>query len=766
MKKSAHTAALPRTSFKPLLLASAVAATLVAPMVQAQLVLEEVIVTAQKRAESLQDVPISVQAMDGQRMQDAGIQKIEDLANYVPNFNMTESAVGNQVFMRGVGSGVNQGFDQSVGMFIDGIYAGRSQQFRTPFLDVAMVEVLRGPQGTLFGKNTIAGAINITTARPSDTFEAEIRALYEFEYGDTEYEGFVTGPITDNLSGRFAARYGEKDGYLDNKALNEDEANREEDAFRGSILWTPTDTLEFILKGETGSFDVEGRQTQVSNLDGLFQVPAFGISQPLAGLTDPREDGKVDDDKFADSHSREQTDTDSDNIVLTVNWDLGEFLVTSITGYSGYEFQELSDVDFTDLRFIQQDIDQDFDQYSQELRLTSPLGERFEYIVGFYYQDQDLENKGRIDFDLAEAGITTLPSTDLSTYREFEQDAETWALFGQGTWHITDSWHLTVGLRWNNEDKDATQRLVVADFGETTPTSNPFNVVLANAVAGTVPHEYDENRSVSDTAPTVTLTWDYSDDTMLYARYAKGFKSGGFNEAETTGVLDRFRFDDEEADAFEIGSKMILLDGAATLNTAVFYTEYTDRQVSSFEGVTFVVGNAAESTSQGVEMDGRWLVTEHLTIGASLAYLDSEFDDFKNASCQALDTTPGQPCTQDLSGEDTQFAPEWSGNLSVQYRRPLTDGLEFIGQADANYTDDYFYAQDLDPEEQTDSYTEYNARLAIAETSGKWEVALVGKNLSDETTNIHGNDIPSFTGAHYVFTSNPRTVAVQGIVRF
>ncbi|MGB1140854.1 MAG: TonB-dependent receptor [Halioglobus sp.] len=359
-----------------------------------------------------------------------------------------------------------------------------------------------------------------------------------------------------------------------------------------------------------------------------------------------------------------------------------------------------------------------------------------------------------------------LPSTALSTYREFDQDAETWALFGQGTYHISDAWHLTVGLRWNNEDKDATQDYVVTDFGTTTPTTNPFNNLLALAVNGAQDHAYDENSSVSDTSPTVTLTWDFNDDMMFYARYAKGFKSGGFNEAENTGDVSRFKFDDEEADSYEIGSKTTLLDGAATLNTAVFYTEYTDRQVSAFEGLAFVVGNAAESTSQGVEVDGRWLVTEHITLMGSLAYLDSEFDDFANASCQALDTVPGESCTQDLSGQETQFSPEWSGSLSVQYARAITNNLEFIGQVDANYTDDYFYAQDLDPEEMTESYTEYNARLAIAPMDGGWEVALLGKNLTDETTNIHGNDIPSFTGAHYVFTAPPRTVALQGVLRF
>lgn len=754
-------------TFKSLLLASAVSAIITAPaQAQTQFMLEEVIVTAQKRAESLQDVPISVLALSGQRMRDAGIQRVEDLSKYVPNFQMTETTTGNQIFIRGVGSGLNRGFEQSVGMFIDGVYAGRSQQFRSPFMDIDMVEVLRGPQGTLFGKNTVAGAINIRTQKPTDEFAAEVRATYEMEYGDPEVEGFVSGPLTDDLSGRIAARYRETEGFIDNRFLDEDEPQREEQAIRGSLLWTPTDELELLLKVESGSFDVEGRTSQVTNLDGVFEFASLGITQFLPDLVDPSEDGKLNYKKAADSHSREATDTDTDNAALTVNWDIGDFTVTSITGYSSYSFDELVDADFTNLRFIQQDTAQDFDQYSQEIRLVSPLGEQFEYIVGAYYQYQELENTGRIDFDPTAIGVNVLPPTAVGTYSDFDQEAETFALFGQATYHFNDEWHLTVGLRWNNEDKEATQDYFVTDLFGSTPTSNPVNKIIAETVQGSVDHKYDEDRSRSNTSPSVTLTWDYDDNTMLYARYAKGFKSGGFNEAEVTGDIDRFLFDDEEADSLEIGSKLTLLDGAATLNTAVFYTEYTDRQVSAFEDVSFVVGNAAESTSQGVEMDGRWRVTENLTFSASLAYLDSEFDEFKNASCQAEDAAADPGCTQDLSGETTQYAPEWSGSLSVRYTRPITDNLEFVGQADANYTDDYYHAQDLDPEEVTDSYTEYNARLAVAQMDGKWEVALIGKNLTDETTNIYGNDIPSFTGAHFSFVAPPRTVAIQGILRF
>jgi len=740
------------------------------PHASAQPVLEEVIVTAQKRAESLQDVPISVQAMAGEKLHEAGIQKLEDLSAYIPNFTMTESAVGNTVFIRGIGSGINQGFEQSVGMFIDGIYAGRSHQFRAPFLDLERVEVLKGPQGTLFGKNTIAGAVNITSAKPTDEFMGYITALYEPDHGEQEGTVVLSGPISDNLSGRLAVRYREFDGYLENTISGEDEAAREESTVRGTLRWFPTDTVEVLLKAETGSFDVEGRAIQISDTDGDFITSTgtdFGNLDPLINDV---ENGRVDDKKTAATFPglTDGNDTDTDLASLTVNWDIGEFTLTSITGYSAYEFAEDNDVDFSSLTLLHQIEDQDFDQLSQELRLVSPVGETLEYIVGVFWQDQELENVRYLDSDLPAAGAPIPPSTN---YRTFDQDSTTSAVFAQGTWNATDVMRFTLGLRWSREEKDARQEVVVSDFQDRSGTSNPALEPFAKLVTGTIPHTYDESRSSTNVSPSFNVQYDLDGDTMLYARVAKGFKSGGFNEAEVTGDLDLFEFDDEEALSYEVGVKMGLLDGAATLNGNIFYTEYEDRQVSAFKGTSFVVGNAAESTTQGVEIDGQWAATEKLTLGLSVAYLDSTFDDFADAGCTADQEVAARTgglgdCTQDLSGKTTEFAPEWTASFNASYYQPIGDDLELVVQVDGNYSDEYFYAQDLDSSESQDSYVKWNARLALASMNDTWEVALIGKNLTDETVTAHGNDIPLYLGAHYVFTERPRSVAIQATWRF
>jgi outer membrane receptor protein involved in Fe transport len=722
--------------------------------------LEEVIVTAQKRAESLQDVPISVAAMSGDKIRDAGIMTIEDLSAYVPNFTMTESAVGNVVFIRGVGSGINQGFEQSVGMFIDGVYLGRSQQFRAPFLDVGMVEVLKGPQGTLFGKNTIAGAVNITTMRPSDEFEGEVSAFYEPEYDTQEYTAILSGPLTDTLAARLALRKSTSDGYMENVLTGNDEPERDEEIARLTLAWSPTSQLEVVTKLETGSFDVDGRVIQVGTADGVFGGANLGDA--IFNQFGPVEDGKINQKKASRGFLPEATDTSYDLATVTVDYDVDGYTLTSVTGYSSYEYDEWSDVDFTALALLDQGYDQDFDQFSQELRITSPLGQTIEYIAGLYYQTNELDHQTVIPVALAEAGIGAPPFT---LVRPFKQESDTLAVFAQGTWNIRHDLRMTAGLRWSQEDKDAEQGAYAADFLSDNP--NPALAPVAASILGAVEHAYSASRSENHLSPSLNIQYDLSNDIMVYASASQGFKAGGFNEAENTGVIDRFEYEEEEATSFELGSKMSLLDGAAELNGALFYTEYDDRQVSAFEGTNFVVGNAAKSITQGIELDGRWAATGNLTLSSSVSYLDSEFDDFTDAGCTAAQTRVSMgPCTQDLSGEVTEFAPKWSANVAAEYIARLSEYLDLRLQLDANYSDKYFFAQDLDEFESQDAYTKINARIGLGGSDGMWEVALVGKNLTDKRTLSHGNDIPLFNGAHFSFLEEPRTVAVFGVYRF
>jgi len=339
-------------------------------------------------------------------------------------------------------------------------------------------------------------------------------------------------------------------------------------------------------------------------------------------------------------------------------------------------------------------------------------------------------------------------------------------------WGVTESLNLIFGLRYGYEKKEATQSIVVTDFLDESrsPTTDATSVLIANALTGTNAHAYEDSRSGGQWTPTLGAQYHFDSGTMVYVRLAQGFKSGGYNEAEVTGVEERFSYDDEEATSFELGSKMRLLNDSATLNTSVFYTEYENRQVSSFEGLSFVVGNAAKSVSQGVEIDGRWRASERLTMGLSMAYLDSSYSEFSTAACQAFEADAanrvGESCTLDLAGATTEFAPEWSANLNMRYVQPLGDALQLALQFDANYADDHFFQQDLDSNDMQEAETIINARVSLFDDSDAWELALVAKNLTDKTTSATGNDMPLFTGAHFKTTKAPRTFKVQGTYRF
>jgi outer membrane receptor protein involved in Fe transport len=328
-----------QTNRRPLAVAVALCGgTLLSGLSQAQdalsgPMLEEVVVTATKRLESLQDIPISVNAVSAEKMAEAGIDRIENLAPYVPNLSMAENGIGTAIYIRGIGSGINAGFEQSASMYVDGVYYGRPQLSRAPFLDLERVEVVRGPQPILFGKNSIAGAISMITAKPTDEFEASMSMLYEPDAEELEGTAVVSGPLTDSLSGRLAVRYRETDGYLDNIYLDDGEANREESTFRGTLQWDATADLRVTLKGEVGSFDVKGRNMEVIS-DNPSVNPAFGgmnyseiqvnvFGQPEAGLNVKQDQKRTSNGDFSDN--------DTENVTMTIDYAMGDYTLTSVT---------------------------------------------------------------------------------------------------------------------------------------------------------------------------------------------------------------------------------------------------------------------------------------------------------------------------------------------------------------------------------------------------------------------------------------------------
>lgn len=789
---------------KALILAMGLAMPAVS-LAENSLLIEEVIVTAQKREQSLQDVPVSVSVVTGEAIAGSSIANLDELSMQVPNLSIAEGSQTTSIVMRGLGSGINQGFEQSVGMFIDGIYAGRDRQFRSPFLDIESVEILRGPQGTLFGKNTIAGALNLSTAKPSEEFEASLRTTYEPEYEDSSTEGILSGALSETVKARLAVKHAETGGYMENTLTGSDEPSKTETVVRGTLVWEPTDRLDVTAKYETASYDVGGE----SNL-----VDSDGGWADIFSLVDP---AYSNEGNFKRSSDREMSENENQSFTLSANYDLNDYTLTSITGYSEYEYRDNQDVDFSPLQLLALEQYQDFDQLSQEIRLTSPMGETFDFITGAYYQTSNLSHHKRLDSNLgalmggvpavgtvngtpiginpfsvssllapaafinlgtgliptnASASILAMGFNGASSGRvsDFEQDAETWAAFGQGTWHLRDDLHLTFGLRYTKESKEATRNLYLSEHGSDTPlavTDPNYALTLGvqNGIFGAVAHSLEDDSEVENLSPSFKVQYELNEDIMIYASASRAFKSGGFSESGTTGDLDGFSYDDEEALAFEFGSKMHILGGRGTLNLALFQTNYEDLQVSAFVGDKYVVGNAAEATSRGVELDSVVRLTEGLTLSASMAYLDATYDKFDNAACtlaqiQASGTT-SKDCEQDLKGQTLAFAPEWTANVGLNHSASLTNNLLLNSNLILNYTDEQYLAQDLDERVLESSHVLVNARIGLSDSKRGWEFALVGKNLTDETIRTYANDVPLMDGANFSYMAMPRTVALQ-----
>jgi iron complex outermembrane recepter protein len=808
---------------------------------QERLVLEEIFVTAQKRAQSLQEVPVAVAAIDGQKLSDAGINDLQALTAYVPNFYQTRTPTGNVIYIRGIGSGPNLGFEQSVAQYNDGVYMGRARQTLAPLMDLERIEVLRGPQPILFGKNAIAGAVSITTASPTEEFEAELRALVG-SHGEEKASAVVSGSLTDTLAARLSVQDHNVDGWIDNDYTGDKVTATDSQAARVIFSWDTSENLTATLKLETSTFDVNGQSYQL--------IKNSGLAPHLAGL----EEGSVNYGNTDPLDGKETTSSNNmDNAVLKFEYQLGEHVLTSISGYSAYDFVANTDLDFSPANLLGIASSEKFTQYSQEIRITSPKGGTFDYIGGIYYQQSDLD----IDNDLG-VQLSSLPATDaqltalsnilsggtnpnllaileavegyefttgevpynstiagpvgplgLQTVNlldgdrqsQFYQESETFAAFFQGTWNITDAARLTAGVRYTRETKDLSKSEVISTYngsavtGDGSALLSSLNPAWASAVgaanaqaqaAGSealmlglwsntldvVPYSTDQKISESKVTPLLTFDYDLNDNTLLYVSASTGFKGGGFDALHTNGNnLDALTFDAEKATAFELGAKMALLENTAELNVALFHTQYDDLQVSTYNGTGgFNVGNAAEATSQGLELDGRLLLSENVLFIFSLAYLDYAFDSYDNAQCtfaqQLADGDPANACFQDLSGKTVNYAPEWTSSLSLSYTMNLSNNLALINVIDVNYKDEYFLASDLEPNTVQDATAKVNLRMALVPSSAKWEVAVIGKNLTDEETASTEIEIPFGAGSFATALDRTRSVAIEGKVRF
>mgnify|MGYP002876610263 CR=1 FL=1 len=768
--------------------------------------LEEILVTAQKRQEGLSEVPISISVLNKERLEDIGAVSFEQLSSSIPGFFVAKGVQETSIYMRGVGSGTNKGFDQSVAQFVDGMYVGKGYQYQMPLLDFERIEVLRGPQSVLFGKNTIGGVVNITTSSPNigSEFEGMVSAEYVPDWNSRKTQLAATLPVSDTLALRVAAGRTETDGFVDNVYTRDTEPQVEMSAVRVSALWTPDDDTEVSLKVALGDTERRGQAGTVSNWDRLVTVPqwlasggspaalaAHNIATALA--PELAKAGELEFTTYSDgtivtNGNPPGVDVSNESVIFNYIRDLGAHTFTSTTTYSSYDTLEGADADFTPLHFTAVSQHQQFSQFSQEFVLASEVGERFEYLVGAYFDNQDHYHNNNVMLDLTfgqpsmlvAAGLPptlslaftqgTFGANQIATHSFYDLKSNNWSIFSQGTLELSDSVSVTLGLRYSEDEKEVLATQVhssdaTGGIGAPNFTRHPAVLGIFNNLLGRVPYDFPlQTRSENNLTPALKIEWSASDSVNMYFSYVEGYKAGGFDGSDNAAQITNtqpgpaFEFEDEQADSLEMGAKFDIPDYSFRGSVAAFSTDYKNLQVSAFNGTSFEVSNAAAATIKGAEMEFQWAQSDNLLMGVTTALLDFEYDEFM-AACTAVQivangmANPGSACVQNLAGYPGDYAPGFSGSVFVNYNFELSEEVTVLMGLDANHVDEYHTAGDSDPSQISPATTRINLRIGIEDSGGNWEVMLFGRNLTNEQSKVFGLDIPIIgagTSFHYV----------------
>ncbi len=681
-------------------------------------VLEEVVVTATRRNQTVSQVPLAITAFTGDQLQARGISDVQDLARVSPSLVITTSTsetTGTEVRIRGIGtSGNNPGLEPSVGIFVDNVYRSRSGLAAGDLLDIASVEILRGPQGTLFGRNTSAGTISINTLKP------------EFEWGGygegtvQNYDGYqvatgVTGPLLeDTLAFRLSASYNDRDGYVSDWLDSSRELyDRNRATARGQLLWRPDENVDVRL-----IVDYKHKDEHCCAADYTIAGPTAPSIEALGG--------NVTTDPFA--YKAQQTfdsedDLDDWGVSAEINWAIAEDLsLTWVGAHRDADAYANVDADTSNLDLVKGTNWNQNDHFmSQELRLNGVTGP-VDWLVGAYYYTDDLDVDWQLlygadfgDYFNLRLGVPAalFPEGVGDQSRYFKQDGEGWALFAHNIVELTDNFDLVAGFRWSDESKDATARVV----------NDAVHCALAPFVPFCPVPDLQASREEDEPSGTLKLVRNL-DIGNIYVGYSRGFKAGGFNldrDAATTG----FEFDPETVDSYEAGLKWSVADRTFEANTAIFYSEFENYQINEFNGVSFATTNAAQVNSSGTELELSWLPMTGLMLDAGVTWSNTQYAEHPVSN--KLGNT--------LEGRRVPFAPEWSATGSISYEMPVGSFTGF-GVINASYMGEHNTNETLEQEAEVGSYTVVNARLGLRTADANWEFSLWGKNIFEEEYNV------------------------------
>lgn len=719
------------------------------------LAIEEITVTATKREQSLQDVPISITAFTGEDIQENGWSSPVDIVAKSPNLN-AYSVFGNAFpvfWIRGIGtSDQAHGANSPVGMYANEIYHSSLVGQGFALFDLERVEVLRGPQGTLWGKNTTGGAMNFISRLPGDQLEGDVHAEFGLYNDDTpvyKIEGGVSLPLSETLSARVAVKTHQRDDWITNEIKNGRGPQTQEGldgvnefAGRFTLAWAPGDVFDAVFRATIGRRDGDHVPLHFEALDNPNSFVRHGGYDE-----DPRIDVM--------SQDRPQPEkVEYENISLHMNWDMDWGQITSISGYISALYNQDADVDGTPRDGLFGPFEADSEQFSQELRFAVEAGENTDFIFGAYYFTEDMDG-----FNWFLTGADLGPDNQFtgccenSGFGNIEQrERDSIALFGSMDYRISDTLQLTAGLRYTEDEEDwAFQQLFWlfedSRFNDGVPDAN---TVFELFDSGQLGEEWDE------VTGDISLTWTLSDDVNIYSKYARGYLSGN-HVLPFTGTFFSV-VEPEQIDSLELGLKGTYLDNRLQLNTAIFHYDYKNIQVSRGTTVPGQAGfislreNAAEATVQGLELDLTYLPSDNWLIRTGIGYTDTEFDQF--ISQQAGGDI-------DYSGREFPNVPETTAYVDLRYNHPLASGASVEFATDWNYTDDYFVDLNYFPDNIGESRTIGNLYLRYHSEEQNWTASIFARNVTDKEYVVNRRDFSNALEGNLVIYGAPRVIGIS-----
>jgi iron complex outermembrane receptor protein len=676
---------------------------------------ERVVVTAQRRKEQNIKVPIAVTSISGDKAKNLTTNYLADLSSKIPSVQMSMSdgaSISPSINIRGLSSqsDINAGFPPAVGVYVDEVYQGRDPMFNTILNDIDRVEILRGPQGTLYGKNIIGGAINIATRLPTDEFEA----LGDLTFGNLgllQLRGTVSGPIADGTVGvRLSATHRERDGFLTNTVTGEDLNDSEANGGRIVVVSDLNDDVSLQLRADY--FKENGTSALETGPATLAAFPALSNQNPNDNVV------ALDASEFAERELYGMSGR--------FDWSLGFADFTSITAYRQYRSDFHDDSDGLPIDAFDVGREENAENFSQEFRLTSSDEGPVTWITGFYYYVENIENNRQIRvgpmFDSVFLGADFGPFYPGEAGRTKSTiDSSSWAFFGAATWEIVERVRLAGGLRFTHEEKDffyhQFHTLKIPGLLPVPPFPADSFVSIFAVPIGPVFETYEDEQWTGD----VSLSFDLTPDDVVFAKYSTGFKAGGFQTdvisfpfapGSPLGFLPEF------VTNYELGYKSYWFDDKLSLNLAAYYLEWEDKQEQIFTGLAFLIRNAANATSRGFEAELAARPTDWLTLDANLAYLNAKYEEFPTSPASEGKTFPG--------------LPEFAGSVGAQIDTPIFNDTAFFARADLIFRGESY--TDTTNVLKSGSSTTLNLRMGLQEQEGDWGIFLWGRNVTDEVT--------------------------------